>query len=417
MAPVKRPSAQAGQLAPAQNGTADVNIAPAVPKYNQVVPASSASNGAAFGGSQQQIDFNLPNSIGKGIKYTLQFDVKFTAAANATAASCFLASSASLIDHVDFLYAGNVVESIFANTMLYESIVFNSDNEQAQHSAPWAIDIATTNQVKPLEFNVPAGATGTKGTLSKTLFLPLSGVLPSSQMFIAGCTGQWTIRVVLAANALCAANGFASTSGATINLTNLYLWVEEASMSEEAFGAMVDQHQSGVNYRSVIRSVFQTAAGNLSDTTPTQQVLTSLKNDSAALLIWVGRAQTADPGYFLTRDPLTYVQLLNASGSTLTRQLPVGLLENEIATSTVPLGSNFVNSANFTTYIVPWCSSLERVIHAGRVLGGIHLDNTQLVIQPAASSSDRYIYVVSYDYCSLRVEGGNVTWSKTAGDL
>ena len=188
-------------------------------------------------------------------------------------------------------------------------------------------------------------------------------------------------------------------------------------MSDEAFQSMVQQHNSGVNYRSVIRSVFQTAAGSASDTTPIQQVLTSLKNDSAALLIWLGRAQTADPGYFLSRDALQYVQLLNASGSTLTRQLPVGLLENEISTSTVPLGSNFVNSANFTTYIVPWCSSLERVIHAGRVLGGIHMDNTQLVIQPAASSTDRYIYVVSYDYCSLRVEQGDVKWAKTAADL
>ena len=415
--PMKRPAAQAGQLAPAQNGAADVNIAPAVPKYNQVVPASSAANASAWGGSQQQVDFNLPNSIGKGIKYTLQFDVLFTAAANATAATCYVASSASLIDHVDFIYAGNVVESVFANTMLYESIVFNSDNEQAQHAAPWAIDVATSNEVKPLAFSVPAGGASTKGTLSKTLFLNLSGVLPSSQMFIAGCSGQWTVRVVLASNALCAANGFASTSGATATLKNLYLWVEEASMSDEAFQSMVQQHNSGVNYRSVIRSVFQTAAGSASDTTPIQQVLTSLKNDSAALLIWLGRAQTADPGYFLSRDTLQYVQLLNASGSTLTRQLPVGLLENEISTSTVPLGSNFVNSANFTTYIVPWCSSLERVIHAGRVLGGIHMDNTQLVIQPAAASTDRYIYVVSYDYCSLRVEQGDVKWAKTAADL
>ena len=50
--PMKRPAAQAGQLAPAQNGAADVNIAPAVPKYNQVVPASSAANASAWGGSQ-----------------------------------------------------------------------------------------------------------------------------------------------------------------------------------------------------------------------------------------------------------------------------------------------------------------------------------------------------------------------------
>lgn len=411
MKAVRRAMAQAGTIVKAHNGQADPNVAPCVPKYNLTVPQSTPQ-GACWNGSEVQVDIIIDKSIGKALNYNLQFDLTLANSdVSGNPHNAYLASSASFITRVDWLYAGSVIETIYAPNMLYESIAMNTDQTLAQQAPLWAIDIDTANQVKPITVAVP-GASSVK----KTYYLPLSGVIPTAQMFVAGLTGELRIRLYLAPSILCRAGALVTHSTVTASLNALNLWTEEATMSEEGFHALKEQHRSGVSYRSVIRSLWQKTQPTLTAGQTQNDILNAFTNDSAALLVWVNNPNL-DPGYFLTRQPLNTLQLLDAGGATLTRVLPSSLVESTIAPSQTPLGSNFVNSSTFTTYFIPFSSSLNRVLD-GKVLGGLRLTGSeQLVINSANTVSGYLENVVSFDYASLKVENGELTWSKTAGDL
>ena len=417
---IKRALAQAGHIASAHDGQADPNVAPAVPKYNLIVPQSNPQN-ACWNGSEVQVDFIIDKSIGKALNYNLQFDVKFASTdVSGSNLSAYLASSASFVTRIDWLYNNSVVETIYADQLLYESIVFTTDQELAQHSSMWAVDVATANQAKPVTVTVPSPSnkpTPADADYKKTYYLPLSGVFPSAQLFVAGLTGEVRARVYLAPKILCGANGYVTNAKVSVSLVNINMWVEEATMSDEAFNALKEQHRSGVNYRSVIRSRFQKTQPTLTAGQTQQDIMNAFNSDSAGLLVYV-QNQNLDPGYFLDRDPLSTLQLLDAGGATLTRVLPGTLLENSITTSQIPISSNFVNSSVFNAYFIPFCSSLSRVLGSGKVLGGLRLTAAEsIVINPATTTSGHLENVLSYDYASLHVENGELSWAKTAGEL
>jgi hypothetical protein len=284
----------------------------------------------------------------------------------------------------------------------------------------WAVDVATANQAKPATVTVPSALnkpTPADADYKKTYYLPLKGVFPSAQLFVAGLTGEVRARVYLAPKILCGANGYVTSNKVSVSLVNINLWVEEATMSDEAFNALKEQHRSGVNYRSVIRSRFQKTQPTLTAGSTQQDIMNAFNSDSAGLLVYV-QNQSLDPGYFLERDNLSTLQLLDAGGATLTRVLPGTLVENNITTSQVPISSNFVNSTKFNAYFIPFCSSLSRVLGSGKVLGGLRLTAAEsIVINPSTSTNGHLENVLSYDYASLHVENGELTWAKTAGEL
>ena len=120
------PAAVAGYIAPAHNGVADSNVAPAIPKYNQIVPQSVPVN-ACWQGSQIQVDVIVDKSIGKALNYFVQFDVQYKN--TGAAGNAFLASAASLIDHYDILYNGSVIETVYAANLFMEGMVMKSKEE------------------------------------------------------------------------------------------------------------------------------------------------------------------------------------------------------------------------------------------------------------------------------------------------
>ena len=408
MNPSVRPSAQAGVIVAAQDGHADSNISPAVPKFNLTVPQSTPV-GACWNGQEVQVDIIVDRSIGKALNFNLQFDVNFTNSTG-SAGTAYVASSASFVTRIDQLYNGNVIETIYAPNLLYEGIAFNTDLTIQQQASTWGIDVSQANHVAPATISVPSAG------LNQTFYLPLSGVFANAQLFVAGLRGELRFRVYLAPQALCNANGYVSTSGVGISLRAMNLWTEEASLSPEAYNSLMEQHRSGINYRSVLRTVWSRTQPQLTAGNTQTDILNAFSNDSAALLVWLNSAST-DPGYFLNRYPISTLQLLDAGGATLTRVLPASLVENRISPSQTPIGSNFINSTTFTSYIFPWSSSLDRVLNGGKVLGGLKLSAAeQIVINPAQSVQGAAETVVSFDYAALRVANGELSWCKSAGD-
>jgi len=412
---VMRPTAYAGAIAHSHNGVSDANIGACVPKFNQIVAQSPVGN--AWQGSETQVDFILDKSITKATKFTLEFDVNLPAATTA-----FIPSSAAFVSRIDWIYSGSVIETVYGYELFNESIALHTDQELKQEAVNWAVDI-TSVPGTPQPFKL--GGTAAPAVVKRPFYLDLTGVIPTAQLFIAGIKGELRLRVYLA-NQCVSTNvtaGFVSTSATCLTLSSLTLWVEEATMSASSINALMSQHESGINYRSVIRSVLQKSQNNLSANNQQIDVMTSFTNDSAGLLVSV-HENTADPYYStMFRYSLGSIQLLDAGGSTLTRNLPTSLIERQITTNQVPISSDFVNSNNFSFYLMPFSSSLGRVLE-GKVLGGLKLTAAeQLAITPVAGSpvlSDSakpLETVVSFDYCSLRVQGGVLQWAKTAGDI
>lgn len=413
------PSAVAGSIGPSHNGAADPNIAPSVPKYNQIVPQSVPVN-ACWNGSQVQVDVIIDRSIGKALNYFVEFDVTYSTTNN-DGSDAYLASSASLIDHYDILYNGSVIETVYSSNLFYEGMVFTTDQELRQHAPIWGIDVDTGDYPQPAMTSLPGfepPATSSKKTAS--YYVPLVGVIPSAQLFIAGVKGEIRFRFYLASKPLCGANGYVSDPLASISLNNMTLWVQEASLSDETFSAMMRQHKQGINYRSVLRTLWQRTQPTLTTGNVQTDILNAFSNDSAALLVWLANT-SLDTGYYMSRIPLKSLQLLDAGGATLTRVLPGELVENSITPDTTPVSSQFVNNPNFSTYIFPFCASLDRVLNGGgnRVLGGLKLSaQEQLSINVQNTQTTATLEnVISFDYCALRVQKGELKWGRTAGDL
>jgi len=413
------PAAVAGYIAPAHDGVADANIAPAIPKYNQIVPQSVPVN-ACWSGSQIQVDVIVDKSIGKALNYFVQFDVQYKNTGTASG-DAYLASAASLIDHYDILHNGSVIETVYGPNLFMEGMVMSTNQKLAQNSKVWGIDITTNSSgyAQPSKQTVAAPASGATVASSSTItyYVPLVGVVPSAELFVAGIKGELRFRFYLEANPLCNANGFTTPSTMSISLQNMYLWVEEASVSEETFSALMKQSKSGLNYRSTIRTLWQKTQPSLTANSPQTDILNAFSNDSAGLLVWLSNT-SLDNGWFMNRIPLSTLQLLDAGGATLTRQLNAPLVNNVITPSQVPVASNFLNNPNFSMYLFPFSSSLYRVLN-GKTLGGLRLSaQEQLQIQvPTAPGSAVLENVISFDYAALRVQNGELKWARTAGDI
>lgn len=413
------PAAVAGYIAPAHDGVADANIAPAIPKYNQIVPQSVPVN-ACWNGSQIQVDVIVDKSIGKALNYFVQFDVQYKNTGTASG-DAYLASAASLIDHYDILHNGSVIETVYGPNLFMEGMVMSTNQKLAQNSKVWGIDITTNSSgyAQPSMQTVAAPVSPATVASSSTItyYVPLVGVVPSAELFVAGIKGELRFRFYLEANPLCKENGFVTPATMAISLQNMYLWVEEASVSEETFSALMKQSKSGLNYRSTIRTLWQKTQPGLSANTPQTDILNAFSNDSAGLLVWLSNT-SLDNGWFMNRIPLSTLQLLDAGGATLTRQLNAPLVNNVITPSQVPVASNFLNNPNFSMYLFPFSSSLYRVLHS-KTLGGLRLSaQEQLQIQvPTAPGSAVLENVISFDYAALRVQNGELKWARTAGDV
>ena len=406
------PSAVAGYIAPAHDGVADANIAPAIPKFNQIVPQSVPVN-ACWNGSQIQVDVIVDRSIGKALNYFLEFDVKYQndISGNGTA---YLASAASLIDHYDLLLNGSVIETVYGPNLFMEGMVMSTEAKLAQSAKVWGIDITTdpNGYAQPSSTTVP----GNSSSSVVTYYVPLVGIVPSAELFVAGIKGELRFRFYLSASPLCKQNNFASSAGMKIVLQNMYLWVEEASVSEETFSALMKQSKSGLNYRSTIRTLWQKTQPSISANKNQTDILNAFSNDSAGLLVWLSDP-SLDYGYFMNRIPLSTLQLLDAGGATLTRQLNAPLVNNIITPSQVPVAANFLNNPNFNLYLFPFASSLYRVLHS-KTLGGLRLSaQEQLQIQVPSNVGPVQENVISFDYASLRVQNGELKWARTAGDV
>jgi hypothetical protein len=375
----------AAQITNAVDGMADANVASSQPNWQLVLPQSSPAG--AWGGQQTQVDFNIQNSaIGKGTNYLLQFNVVTTGAP-------VLPPSAYFVDRVEIhMPNGEVAENVTADALFAESTTLLTD--QSFYTVGPLYNVAVDGGLNP------APAAGTH-----TYWLSLNGsVLGGAQPYFKGFgAGFWQVRVFLTSNVKTAASAAAGTCA----LSQMQLWVQEAKLSDATEAALAAAHKSGIKYRTVTRSVntINQPTGLVAGNQITN-VMSGLSHASAGLYVYF-KAQSADPANCLSRIAVANFQLQDANSRPFTQTLPAQMVESVIGPSVTPLSSIFVNSATFTTYIFPFCTSLDRVLNSGARLGHYKLTTQEKIVFTPSTTVESAVTlnIISWDLSTLHVKG------------
>ena len=380
-------SPTAAQITNAVDGMADANVPASQPNWQLVLPQSSPSG--AWNGTQIQVDFNIQNSaVGKGVNYLLQFNV-------ATTGSPVLPPSAYFVDRVEIRTPNSQVAENVTNDMLFaESTTLLTD--QSFYTVAPLYNVAFTGGLQA------APAAG-----NHTYWLSLNGsILGGAQPYFKGfkAGGFWQVRVFLTANVV------TSTSMGSCALSQMQLWVQEAKLSEQTEAALSAAHRSGIKYKTVTRSINTINQPSLTAGNQVTSIMSGLNRTSAGLYVFFKAPATSDPLTCLDRTPMANFQLQDANSRPFTQTLPAQLVESVIGPSVTPISSVFVNSPTFTTYIFPFCTSLDRVLNSGARLGSYDMTSQEkIVFTPVASSSSALnLNIVSWDLTTIHVSKDNV---------
>lgn len=378
----------AAQITNAVDGMADVNVPASQPNWQLVLPQSSPSG--AWNGTQIQVDFNIQNSaVGKGVNYLLQFNV-------ATTGAPVLPPSSYFVDRVEIRTPGGEVAENVTNDMLFaESTTLLTD--QSFYTVGPLYNVAATGGLNP------APAAG-----NHTYWLSLNGsILGGAQPYFKGFAagGFWQVRVFLTANVV------ASGSTGACSLSQLQLWVQEAKLSEQTEAALAAAHKSGIKYKTVTRSINTINQPSLTAGNQVTAIMSGLNRSSAGLYVYFKAPATSDPLTCLDRTAMANFQLQDANSRPFTQTLPAQMVESVIGPSVTPLSSVFVNSATFTTYIFPFCTSLDRVLNSGARLGSYQMTSQEkIVFTPASNSSSALnLNIISWDLTTIHVAKGVAT--------
>ena len=367
-----------------QNSSAPASVN----KVYQVLPKSSFPS-TPFNGTSYQVEFELPNYLGKVIDNVIQFELTLSAGA-------VLLPTTLWVDRIESVYNSQVVES--------------QDGDQSH--------VATLGFLTNQEFETIAGAVniGSDGGAASAVvatkasyYLPLwSNFINSVQPFVRGFGDSWRFRVWLTPN-------IAIGSTPTITCTKMCLWTTEAQLSEEAVSALERAHKHGINYRGVLQSKWtQPEAAISSSGGEYRKPMTTFTSASAGLLLFV-RPNSVAPADQLTKVALRQVALLDSTGSELTQRLPADLVRYFIAPDSVPMCSKFTNTATNSVYLFPLCGNLQNVLETGAVNGGLRFSGSeQIVLLPVADQTNVIVSVVSYDYAVMKVQGGRATIARKA---
>ena len=353
-----------------------------------------------FNGGQYQIEFEFPNYLGKVIEAVLQMDMTFVTTST-SAANLSLLPTTFWFDRCEVLYGNNVIESLDADQLHIETVVFDTDQEFRNLEIP--VNIGSDGGFKAL--SIGGGTTAAK-TLTQTFYLPLwASWFNTLQPFVKGFRDLFRLRFYTTKKIV---NDTLTTAAAvTLTMPKIQMWATEAQMSDAATRKLEHHHKKGIIYKSILRNKWQ-KIDNLDPASEYNQVVQTFTSDSAAVAIYA-RPNSTTPEDQLTRTPFEYVALLDSTGSELTQRIPDGLLKYFIIPETVPFTSLITDQAKDSYYVFPLCSNLLSVLEDGQVRGGLKFSgNERIVIKVAGTSAvnNQIVTALSWDYCVVNVSQG-----------
>lgn len=398
---MSNPPPTSANVKDSHDGLAGQNQPPSVNKAYAIQPKNGTTS-TPFNGSQYQIEFEIPNYLGKVIEAVLQFDLTVTTT-DTTAHLLQLLPTTLWFDRCEVIYANNVIESLDADQLHIETVVFDTDQEFRNLQIP--CNIGSDGGFAP---GLPlGGATGASRTSNVTFYLPLwASWFNTLQPFVKGFRDLFRLRFYTTKD-IVVAGGTTVTDNA-ITMPKIQMWVTEAQLSDSATRQLEHAHKKGIVYKSVLRNKW-TKIDTLTASSEYNQVVQTFTSDSSAVAIYA-RPNSIVPDDQLTRTTLSYAGLLDSTGSELTQRLPDGLIKFFIVPETVPFTSLITDQAKDSYYVFPLCSNLLEVLEDGKVRGGLKFSGNERIVcilpPGTADATNQIVTALSWDYCVVNVRNG-----------
>lgn len=380
------------------DGQANKSQPASVNKVYAIQPKNGTTS-TPFNGSQYQIEFEFPNYLGKVIDSVLQMDLTIT---TATPGNLLLLPTTLWFDRCEVLYGNNVIESLDADQLHIETVVFDTDQEFRNLEIP--VNVGSDGGFKTLTL---AGT-----SLTQTFYLPLwASWFNTLQPFVKGFRDLFRLRFYTTKDIVNASSTAVPLAVGGIAMTKIQMWATEAQLSDSATRKLEIHHKKGMVYRSVLRNKWQ-KIDDLTTSAEYNQVVQTFTADSAGVALYA-RPNSTLPADQLSRTPFEYVALLDSTGSELTQRLPDGLIKYFVVPETVPFTSLITDQDKDSYYVFPLCSNLLSVLEDGQVRGGLKFSgNERIVIKIPATGgnkSNQIITALSWDYCVVNVSQGSAS--------
>jgi len=374
------------------------NMVSSIPKVWEVLPRNSVPD-EPWLGAEGNVEFELPEHLGKITDQILQLEVKFkSVGANG---DVILPPTTFWFKSIALLYNGQEIERVDAEDNHNECINYCTD--QQFNTIRELVNVSDTGGLHD-------GYAATTGAWSavKKFYLPLwANFASTAQLFPAGFKSVWKYRLTFASNLF--AGGDAGITGVKVALEHPpKVYLVEQQLDEGVFNQLQSSHNSGIVYRSILRNKFTRNESEIPTTTDYNCVLTTFTTDSAGLVVYV-KPQGSDQADCLAREPLDFVALRNKNNAELTINVPTEILEGFIMPTQIPLASVLTagGAEQNNHYLVCFASNLLSVLETGAMLGGYKMDGgIRVVFRPVSALTDVVVHVLSFDYAKMSVRGG-----------
>lgn len=374
------------------------NMVSSIPKVWEVLPRNSVPD-QSWNGSEGNVEFELPEHLGKITDQILQLEVKFkSVGANG---NVVLPPTSFWFKSVALLYNGQEIERVDAADVHNETINYCTD--QQFNTIRELTNVSDTGGLHD-----GYAATTASWSATKKFYLPLwANFASTAQLFPAGFKSVWKYRLTFASSLF--AGGGAGVTGVLVEFVHPpKLYIVEQQLDEGVFNQLQSSHNSGIVYRSILRNKFTRNESDIPTTADYNAILTTFTTDSAGLVVYV-KPQSSDPADCLEREPLDFVALRNKNNAELTINVPAEILEGFVMPTQIPLASVLTagGADNNNHYLVCFASNLLSVLETGAMLGGYKMDGgIRVVFRPVSALTDVEVNVLSFDYAKMSVRGG-----------
>ena len=224
-----------------------------MPKVTQIVSRSSLPSLPFAGGSSPaQVEFDIPQSIGRLTDLQAEFTITFSTA-DVSGCTIQTVPSAFLVSKVEILYGPNVLETVDAAEIWNESCQLIDDNQFALKRAQW--NISSTGG-----FNTAFSLATEAVTSQKIYYLPLNAnFFVRMAPYVKGFKGRWSVRLTLNTDITVTTYKVGTTTAntAVVTLDNLRLFATEQYLGDAAEAAQMAAHERGCLYKCLLRKKFQ----------------------------------------------------------------------------------------------------------------------------------------------------------------
>ena len=387
------------------NGALGATNHNSIPKTHLIEPVGAVNTGAFQGGNQYQATFEFPKNLGKVTDVHAQVEVQFVNSDSDPLSAVRVLPTPFFIKRMEVLHNGQPKETIEAEDMFAESVIWQSD-----------MDFALRRQWYNVSANGGLNATfsvGANTSVIRKWYIPLNAnMFGTMQPFIKGFDGAWAFRLTFATDIVPSVLGNGNASNADANLTvllnSIQLYVTEAVLSPAAEAAQLAAHKRGIVYKTVMRNKWiSPAQSTISNTGASNLVLNGLTEDTAAVNFYLRDSNpTLEEASLIQHYPIASVSLKDSGNSQMTITLPSAIValntHQQVPIASAPYLNTPLNGSLFS-----FCSNLYSVLENGEYKGGIpFVGKEKLEFTPVSQLSNAVLCALAYEYAIVEVRNG-----------